>query len=238
MKLGSSSPWLQDFSSFLKFLQEISQSFQSYSFWWWISTWRCSFIAKESFSQIPPFRLVLIEVNIQRVVRGHALRNRVWQQADSWRLCFFVCQEAAKRPFLHEKHIWGQSPSLALQLVDLGPGERTESHHHSGAKESELWLCLMKLFKMGWLIHWRMCPRVKGLKSLMLFFCWLFHVSKIETSYMKIQIPRHIYEDGWCVDVSFTWHWAWITSTRIHSTAEKTGVSTATQQMLLRTYPV
>lgn len=52
--------------------------------------------------------------------------------------------------------------------------------------------------------------------------CFMFQKSRLHIA--KIQIPRHMYEDGWCVDVSFTWHWAWITSTRIHSTAEKTGV--------------
>ena len=83
-----------------------------------------------------------------------------------------------------------------------------------------------------------MCPRVKGLKSLMFFFCWLFHVSKIETSYSEDSDPKaHV--RGWLVR-----------RRKLHLTLglnhkytdtqhrrEDRCVSTATQQMLLRMSP-
>ena len=67
-------------------------------------------------------------------------------------------------------------------------------------------------------------PKGQGSQKFGVFFAGCFMFQKSRLHLVKIQIPRHIYEDGWCVDVSFTWHWAWITNTRIHSTAEKTGV--------------
>ncbi len=187
-------PLTSGFSSFKKFLQENSQWFQSFCFRWWISSWRSSLPKDHSARSLPSgkfFELRWTSKELFAAMRwGNVFGNRPWM-VDCWRLWFFVCQHqpqclslrmktkfgtivTCKRPKALKCKLSTWAAGLQKCTNPFQPGERTESHHHWGAKSQNMILFDEPLFKTGW---W--CDQGPLIKSLVIGpLGWLFHERK------------------------------------------------------------
>ena len=249
--IGSGSPWLQAFPALRNSYRKIHNGFNHFVFdgGFLVGDLRCQRIIQPDPSLQANFlNWEWTSKELFAAMRwGNVFGNRPWM-VDCWRLWFFVCQHqpqclslrmktkfgtivTCKRPKALKCKLSTWAAGLQKCTNPFQPGERTESHHHWGAKSQNMILFDEPLFKTGW---W--CDQGPLIKSLVIGpLGWLFHERKSWRLHeWRFRSQGTLYEDGWCVDASFTWHWActWITDTRIQAPQN------AIQSMLLRMYPV